>query len=162
MLLNEINARSDEIASILMDSIEKEGLEKFFKDPDTIKKHLNLKDADIHELNNESSFYCSNKDWDQAIPALTWLTFLEPLNASHFLRLGAALLINEQYEEAFEVLATGFSLDPQNPEFTLYMKNCLTALGDDAGSKEFLRKTIELSKNNSIYNHIFQIASEAT
>ncbi len=161
MLLSDINAKLDDVTSTIMDSIDKEGLEEFFKDPDTIKKHLKLKDADIQELNNESAVYCKHKDWGHALAALTWLTFLEPLNPSHFLRLGAVLLINEQYQGAFEVLATGYSLDPQNPEITLYMGNCLTALGDKTAAKEFMKKTIELSKNNSTYNHIFKIASAA-
>ena len=63
MLLSEINAKLDDVTSTIMDSIDEEGLEEFFKDPDTIKKHLKLKDADIQELNNENAVYCKHKDW---------------------------------------------------------------------------------------------------
>jgi tetratricopeptide (TPR) repeat protein len=161
MLLSEMNSKLDDIASTLMDAIDQEGLERFFKDPDTIKKHLKLDDAEIQELNNESAVFCKQKDWKHALASLTWLSFLEPLNPSHFLRLGAILLMNQEYEGAFEVLASGYSLDPQNPEFTLYMGNCLSALGDKTSAQEFFKKTLELSKNNRAHAHIFKIASKS-
>ncbi len=161
MLLQDVVQKTEDIISTLITSLDEEGVDGFFNDPDAIKKHLKIEEKDIQELNDESVFYCKHKDWEHAIAALSWLTFFEPVNSDHFLRLGSVLLLAKEYDAAIKVLGNGFYLDSKNPTFALYIGQCLQSLGSKDAAKEVFQECIDLSQNNSDYKHIFNLASEA-
>ena len=161
MLLSDVENKIDGMMLDLINALEKEGVDRFFNHPDTIKQHLKLTDQDIEELQRESVFYCENKDWEHAIPALQWLTFFEPLHANHFVRLGCALLLTEQYEPALNVLETSLDLDRENPETTLYIGNCLRKLGNNEHAKLFFQETIDLCHGKLQYKPILHLAQQA-
>ncbi len=161
MLLADVNSKIDEMMSTLMTSIDKEGAEQFLSDPNAIKRHLKIEDKDLEELTRESVFYAEHSDFEHAAETLGYLMFFEPFFANHYLRLGAILLILKQHENAFKILEVGFALDPSNPEYALYMGNCLLALGQKEPAKKAFNECLELSKRSSRYDHIAQLATEA-
>lgn len=160
MLLHEIKGKFIDIMNILADSLRKEGVEGFFNGPDCIKEHLKISALDIREFSDESIVYCKHKDWKQAIESLEWLIFLEPVNPSHFLRLGAVFLQIGNYGEALEILVQGSNLDSDNPEFFLYIGSCYLGLGEKDRAKESFKTALELSKGNSAYKEILLLARE--
>ncbi len=161
MLLADVNSKVDEMMSTLMTSIGQEGAEQFLSDPSFIKKHLKIEDKDLEELTRESGFYVEHGDLEHAAETLGWLMFFEPFFANHYLRLGAILLMLQQHENAFKILEVGFVLDPSNPEYALYLGNCLFALGQKEPAKKAFSECLELSKSSSTYDHIALLAREA-
>ena len=161
MILSDFNTKFNDIMNRIATSLEKEGVTGFFNGPDCIKEHLGITEHDVFELNNESAVYCQNKDYKPAIECLGWLHFLEPLNASHLLRLGSVLLQTGEHLQAINFLKTGSLLDPENPEFFLYIGSCFLSLGEKDLAKEAFTTCVDLSKNDSNHKNIFLLAQQA-
>ena len=161
MLLSDLNIRFNNIMNSLMGSLQKEGIAGLFNSPNCMKEHLNITEQDIYELNNESVIYCQHNDWKLAAECLVWLTFLEPLNPSHFLRLGSVLLQNKQYPQALSYLTAGSLLDEENPEFFLYIGSCYLELGEKQKAKDAFTACVQLSENNSEHKKFFLLATQA-
>ncbi|MBS0628051.1 MAG: hypothetical protein JSS09_07565 [Verrucomicrobia bacterium] len=161
MLLSDLNIKFNEIMNTLVSSLQKEDTDAFFNSPECIKEHLNLKEEDIQELNHESANYCEQKEWQKAAEALSWLVFFEPINSSHFLRLGTVLMQTQQYKEAIAILKMGSLLDLKNPKFPLYIGGCHLELGEKDLAKQAFTESSELSKNNKEYKDVFLLSVEA-
>ncbi|MES2198599.1 MAG: tetratricopeptide repeat protein [Chlamydiota bacterium] len=161
MFLSDIKNRFNDVVNALVSSSGKEEIEDFFNSPSCVKEHLNLTELDVKELSEESILYCKHGNWEKALESLGWLTFLDPSNAFHFLRLGSILLRIEQYAEALRILKVGSALDSDNPEFFLYMGSCYLGLGEKEQAKESFQTTLWLSKNNPDHKEIFLLAEEA-
>lgn len=161
MRLEEAKEKIEKQGESIYHALKKEGIEQFFQEEtNAIKKHLHLEQSDIDELVQESIWYCEHKDWKQAQEALGCLLFYEPLNTSHYLRLGAVLLQIGEFQKAADSLAFAAFLSQEDPTPYLYLGECFLELNDKEKAKDAFTECIALSGTDPHYKELVDLARD--
>lgn len=152
MRVEELDQKADEMGIKLMDALETKGIVGFYSEPDGMKKALDITDDDIKELENESYFYCENKEWDKAAKSLGYLMLFCPENTLYYLRLGTALMQLGVFEDAINVFTTAANLRPNDPSPALYIGNCFLQLNDNENAMIAFDNCIERASKSPFIN----------
>jgi|SRR5581483_4903949 len=160
MTLAEINQKIESKLDSLSAILEKKGFENFFKQKDAIKKYLHLTKKDINNLQEESYYFCQNKQWNDAIEALLYLVLFEPEQPYHYLRLGVVFMQTGKLEEALHTFQAATYLNPEDPTSLLYAGNCFLQLNQLNDARTAFQCCVDISKNNPEYKEVHDLANQ--
>jgi tetratricopeptide (TPR) repeat protein len=163
MQLEHIEDTFRKIADHIDKAIDKQGLEALFADVDGLKKASGLRAEDIEQLTYQTDYYCQNHEWEQATKFLFCLILLEPLDYSHYLRLGAVYMQQRKFKEATQIFELSHNLEPYDPRSTFYRGICFMALNDTANAQAAFTQCLSLigEQPNDETKEMHQVSKKA-
>lgn len=121
--------------------------------PEAIREYqesLRLKpDAPGVHLSAGKAFAAAG-NWTAAVSEFRMESTLRPASAETFYYLGTALLKQGQASEALEALSRSNQLQPGTPGTLLATGKAAALAGDNAGAETFLKKLLEIDKENDL------------
>lgn len=160
MRFEDIHKNITTIANKLAETLNSKSLDELFSDPAVFKKGLEMTDADVKEMIDESNFYYKHSEWDKAIECILFLIILNPLDSFHYLKLGSILLQQKRWNDAISVFEMASLLNPSDPRPYLYMGSCYIELNDKENAKEAFDNCI-LQADNIQDKDVKKLAVEA-
>lgn len=95
----------------------------------TPKESYGLSKATMETFNKAAAFLYENKEYEKAVGAYTFLSYLDPNEAAFWLGLGNSEYYCRSYEAALVAYEAAAEVNPDDPQHFLFSSHCYDELG---------------------------------
>lgn len=132
-----------------LNTLEKEGLEKFFSKRDNFHDIFHIKHEDIEELERQYNFYFNEQDYNKAAEIMSYLVLVEIHNPKFYILLGNAQFQLKNYDQAMAAYQMSVYLLETDPLPHLLIGRCFFLKNEIDKARDSFETALNLAKQSN-------------